>query len=273
MLLPTDYLALGLCVVASALLALGVFNQRRWVRSMSYVLAGAIFALHVFHVRLEYLWVLMIPHPAVIIVKMLLGWGAAIAILLGLSRHVKLPRDRKSLYFIAGLVAFLCGWIFIQQLNTRDVKPQSQWLDDTLIQSTNNTCMAAATCTYLNTLGVELTELDAVKRGLISKYGGSEPQAWRVLKLSLPADTYAVHIARLSREEMQRQGRWYIGAIQYNWILGHGLAFRVEPDGESVVIRDPAAGQYRTSWDEFSRQWWGVGVWAEPRALPVAGAH
>ncbi len=271
MLLP-DYLALALGILLGVLLSLGVLHRLRWVNTVSYTMASVIFAVHVFHARLEFLWAVCIPHPAVVVFKMVAGWCAGIAILLGLAARLPKPSDRRALKLITVLVGLLGAWIFLNQLVDPGVRDETCWFEETMLQTTANTCMAAATCTYLRTIGVSAHERDAVQRGLISRYGGSETHAWRVLKLSLPPEHYRVCIRRLARDEMAGSGHWYVGAIDFAMLMGHGIAFRVEPGGENVTVRDPVLGQRDLSWAQFSKVWWGVGVWAEPiEPEPPAG--
>ncbi len=258
-----DCLALVACVVVSALLIKGTLSRHRWLQVVSFTCAALFFIVHVLHSRLEFLWVYLVPHPAVVVVKMFLGYGAAIAILCGLAPRIKKASDRKLLYVISGLILFLCVWIFASQLRDPGVRPTPLWYQETMIQSTNNSCMAAATCTYLGTLGVDLGEGEAVRLGLIGRYGGSETHAWRVLLLLLAGQDYSVHIERTSRAEMAQSGHWYIGATTLTGLIGHAVVYRIEPDGKSVKVRDPMQGAYTLSWEEFRKKWWGVSVWAK----------
>jgi len=267
--LLSDYFALILSILLGVILGLGVSHRNRWVNAASFTAAAIVFCVHVLHARLEFLWAVLIPHPSVVVAKMLCGWAAGIAILIGLSRHIKRPSDRRALQVISVLVGLLGAWIFANQLIDPGVRKEAVWYEDTLFQTTANTCMAAATCTYLRTIGVNASEGDAVSLGMISRYGGSETHAWRVLKRILPPEEYSVHIRRLTREEMLKSGHWYIGAIDFALLMGHGVAFRVDPGGQSVTVRDPVLGQHTQSWERFRSKWWGVGVWAEPLDQPI----
>ncbi len=269
MLMPSDYLALLGCLALGALLCLGVLSNRKWLNAIAYTVAATIFVIHLPLPGKEYLWVWALPHPAVAVVRIALVWGALIAILVGLARYVRTDRERRALYVICILLVGYGGWVVARQLEDPGARDGDWWYEETLLQSTNATCVAAATCTYLHTLGVDLAETDAVRRGLISTNGGNEIMAWRIMKLSLPAERYRVRIGGLSREELQRSGKWYMTCVIYSAFTGHAVVIRVEPDGKHVTVRDPLNGQYTMPWETFAQRWLGNVVWAEEVGRPA----
>lgn len=261
-LLPSDYVALLGCVLLGLLLSLGVLSKRRWVNAVSYVIAVAVFAVHVGDARLEYLWLWICPHPAAAMLEFAAVWGPLIAILIGLARYIKRIRDRRALYFLTLILAGYGVYLVGRQLIDPGVAATSEWRGEVLMQSTGSTCVAAATCTYLRTLGVDLSERDAVRRGLISHHGGSLVQTWRIMRLSLPAD-WRVRAAPLSREEMAASGHWYVVLVRLNIMVGHAVAIKLSSDGKTVTVRDPNSGEYPMAWERFAESWFGVGAWAE----------
>ena len=261
-LLFSDYVALLGCVLLGLLLSLGVLNKRRWVNAVSYVLAVAVFVLHVGDARLEYMWVWLCPHPAAAMLDFAAVWGPLIAILIGLARYITRDRDRRALYFLTLILAGYGVYLVGRQLIDPGVAATSLWDGDVLIQSTGSTCVAAATCTYLRTIDEDLSEYDAVRRGLISHHGGSLVQTWRIMKLSLPAD-YRVRAAPLSRGQMAQSGHWYVVLVRWNILVGHAVAVKVSADGNTVTVRDPTSGEYPLGWEQFEKVWFGVGAWAE----------
>jgi len=261
-LLPSDYVALGLCVVVGVLLILGVLSRHRWLNALSYTVAVAIYAVHVLDAYLDIVWVRLIPHPAVIMPMLAAVWIPLAAILIGLARYIKRPRDRRAIYLIAVLVSLYSVYAVGRQLVFPPVDHNSQCEMDTLIQSTGTTCVAAASATYLHTLGYEIDETTAAKRGLISaSVGGTDAQAWRILRLTLPAE-YRVRIARADKAQLARNG-WYITSVRWAFAVGHEVAVQLEPDGEYVRVRDPLSGEYLKPWDEFAADWLRVVTWAE----------
>jgi hypothetical protein len=193
-------------------------------------------------------------------------WGPLIAVVLGLTRLVLRPRDRRALYALAVLVGLYGAFAVGRQLIDPQVSARSWWQGEVLMQSKDSTCIAAASCTYLRTLGIELSEAEAAARGLISgRCGGMQVQAWRILRLSLPAD-YEVSISPLSREQLTESGRWHIVSVRWGFATGHAVVVRAEDGGRRVRIRDPLAGEYTKEWDEFEPDWLGVGIWAERKA-------
>ena len=269
-LLISDYVALLACILLGFLLTLGVLSKHKWLNAVCYTLAVLLFVIHVLHARLEFVWVWLVPHPSVAIIKMAAVWGPLIAILIGLAQHVKRFGDRRALYIICALLVGYCFWVVGRQLIDPGANAATCWNDETMMQSTGTTCVAAATCTYLRTLGFEMTEPEAVRLGLISVYGGSETQAWRILKLRLPAKAYRARIAPLTRAALRQSGKWYLTCVLYSAVVGHAIVFRVAPDGDTVTIRDPLSGEYEQSWAEFRKTWLGVAVWAEPLAQQSA---
>ncbi|MBN2082669.1 hypothetical protein JW859_10760 [bacterium] len=262
MLLLSDYVALGLCVLVGVLLVLGVLSRHRWLNAISYITAVAIYAVHVLDAYYDIVWVTLIPHPAVIMPMLAAVWIPLAAILIGLARYIKRPRDRRALYIIAGLVSLYSVYAVGRQLVFPPVNHNSQWEMDTLIQSTGTTCVAAASATYLHTLGYDIDETTAAARGLISaSVGGTDAQAWRILRLTLPAQ-YRIRIARADKAQLA-EGGWFVTSVRWAFAVGHEVAVRLEPGGAYVRVRDPLSGEYLKPWDEFNADWLRVVTWAE----------
>ncbi len=261
-LLISDYVALFLCILLGFLLTLGVLSKHKWLNATCYILATAVFAVHILDSIYDYLWVWLIPHPTVAIVHLLAVWGPIIAILVGLSTHLPRKGDRKALMIIAALVGMYGLYVVGRQLVPPGEAADSLWIDGVLLQSTGTTCIAAASCTYLRQLGVAMDEPEAVRKGVISPNGGTNVNAWRILRLGLAAD-YQVKIGRPSREQMAQSGRWYITAMHLSLLTGHEIVFQVSPDGEEVNIKDPLVGRYTYTWEKFSEDWLKTCVWAE----------
>ena len=172
-----DCLALFIVIAVHVLLILGVQHAKKPVRIASYTLATLVFILHLVDVRLDYLWVWLLPHPAVVVVRSAAVWGPIIAILVGLSKHLPKKRDAQALLVVAILVGIYGGYIVGRQLSRPGESESSTWLEGTLIQSTGSTCIAAACSTYLDKLGFALTETESVNMGLISRHGGTTANA------------------------------------------------------------------------------------------------
>ena len=262
-LLTGDWVALAACVLFSVLLTLGVLSRHKWLNALCYILAIAVFAVHILDSIYDFVWVWLIPHPAVVIPMLAGVWGPLIAILIGLARYIKVRRDRRALYVICALLVGYAAYAVGRQLVDPGTGTETWWRQDTLMQSTNTTCVAAACCTWLRTAGFEVTERAAVSRGLISDNGGTQVQAWRILRLSLPAE-YDVRIAPLTIGEMQRTGRWYVVSVRYSLAEGHCVVARAAGT-DFVVIRDPLIGEYDKPVADFTKDWLGVGLWAERR--------
>jgi hypothetical protein len=263
MLLTSDYIALLACLGLSALLIAGVLSRPRWSQALAYTVAVAIFVVHVLGARLDYVWAWLLPHPSVVVVSLVAVWGPLIAILLGLARHLPKQRDRRALYVIAALVGGYGCYALGRQLFVPPVQPESWWQGEVLMQSTSSTCIAAASATYLRTMGVDIDELQAARLGLISADGGDQLSAWRILRLSLPPD-YVVRIAPLDRAAVEAEPRWLLTGLHYSFNEGHEVLVRPRDDGR-LAVRDPIAGEYDKTWDEFEAQWLGCCVWAAPR--------
>ncbi len=262
MLLTTDWLALAGCLLATVLLCLGVLSRWKWLNALCYTIAAAVFTVHIADSFLDYLWAWLWPHPSTVILMLAAVWGPLIAVLTGLARYIRHDRDRRALYVVAGLVGLYGVYAVGVQLVDPGATPDSFWDGEVLIQSTSTTCVAAACCTYLRTQGIGLDEQRAVRDGLISHNGGSQVQAWRILRRNLPADT-AVRIAPLTLAELQRSGRWYVTSVRYG--PGEGHCIVVKGAGDYLIVRDPLVGEYEKDCAEFATTWLGVGLWAEPR--------
>ena len=270
-LMLSDYIALLGCILLGALLTLGTLSRHRGLNALAYFAAALVFAVHILDSFYDYLWVWLIPHPAVVMPMLAAVWGALIAVLAGLARYIKVQRDRRALYVICALLVVYGIYSVGCQLVDPGTAKQSQWNDDVLIQSTVTTCIAAACCTYLRVHGVDLEEHEAVARGLISHNGGTQTQAWRILRLSLPTQ-YDVRISPLTLERMRRSGRWFVASVGYNLATGHAVVVKVI--GDYVLIRDPLIGEYDLPVEEFEQMWLGVGIWAEETGRgTTAGKH
>lgn len=269
MLLPADYLALAGCVMLGVVLSLSTLSDQPRLYVPAYIVAVLIFTVHVLDSLFDFIWVWLVPHPATVMLMLAAVWGPLIAVVLGLTRLIERPRERRALYVLAVLVGLYGAFAVGRQLVDPHVSPRSWWQGAVLMQSTDSTCIAAASCTYLRTLGIELSEGEAVRRGLISgNSGGTQVQAWRILRLSLPPD-YEVSIAPLSREQLAADGRWQIVSVRYGFAVGHAVVVRVEDGGRTVRVRDPLEGEYLRCWDEFEPDWLGVGIWAERAATRI----
>ncbi|GEM_PF-2286026 len=266
MLLPADYVALAGCVLLGIVLSLSTLSDQPRLYVPAYALAAVVFVVHVLDSLFDFIWVWLVPHPAAAVLMLAAVWGPLIAVVLGLTRRLERTRDRRALYVLTVLVGLYGVFLVGRQLVDPQVSPRSWWEGEVLMQSTDSTCIAAASCTYLRTLGVELSEAEAVARGLISgNSGGTQVQAWRILRLSLPPE-YEVSIAPLSRAQLTESGRWHIVSVRWAFAVGHAVVVRVEDGGRRVRVRDPLAGEYTKSWDEFAADWLGVGIWAEREA-------
>jgi len=263
MLQSTDYLALAACLLLSGLLCAGVLSGRRWANALAYSCAAAVFAVHVLGARLDYIWPWLWPHPSVLILSLAAVWGPLVAVLLGLARYLPRAGDRRALHVIALLVGAFGVYSAVRPLFPAPVNGRSYWQGEVLIQSTASTCIAAASATYLRTLGLEIDEAAAASAGLISSEGGDQLSAWRILRLKL-GPQYRVRIAPLSRAQAAAQQGWLLTAARYDFALGHELVIRPLPTGD-LLIRDPVDGEYIQSWAEFEPRWLKVCVWAEKR--------
>jgi len=257
-----DYVALAVVILVDIYLILGVKHKQRRVRILAYTVATLVFILHLADIRLYFLWVWLLPHPSVVVVRSAAVWGPIIAILIGLSQHLPNKRDVRALKFIAVLVGLYGAYIVLRQLIPPGEIKDATWLEGTLIQSTGSTCIAAACSTYLDKLGYSLSEEEAVKLGLISTYGGTTTNAWRILRMALPAE-YDVHIAQISKADAIRTGQWYVAATKLDIMTGHEVVFRSDRDTRQVLVLNPLGGEYTYSWDEFEDEWIGSVVWAE----------
>jgi len=266
MLLPTDYIALFGLAGFTVLLCLAVTDKRRWLNAIGYCVAIAVFTLHILDSFLDYLWAWVWPHPSVVVMMLAAVWGPLIAILVGLSRYIRQPRDRRALRLICVIVGIIAVYSIGYQLIDPGASEANTWDGDTLLQSTSSTCVAAACCTYLRTEGVGLTERAAIRSGLINNDGGTQVQAWRILRQNLGPE-YIVRISPLPLQEMAATGQWYVVSTRLGALTGHCVCVRGAEDeyGPHIIVRDPLVGEYEKSLEEFGRAWYGVAVWGERR--------
>ena len=260
MLLPGDYLAIAASLLFGLILALLVLSKSRVLIAIGYTLAAFTWAVYVLDARMDCLWVWLLPHPASTILHLVVVWPALVAVLLGLIRHIKRPGDRRALYVLSGILILYGAYVLGRQLFDPDIAPESYWEGEVLLQTSASTCIAAASATYLRTLGVTLDERTTSRRGLISGDGGTLTQAWRILRLSLPQGT-ALHIARLGRAGLS-DGKWRVVSLSIAPFTGHAVVARIERSG-AVELRDPLEGVRSLSWDEFAKSYQGTAVWAE----------
>ncbi len=262
--LSSDYLFLLLIILASVGLYLGMKSKRRWLSISCYAIATLVFIMYIVDMKtawLDFAWVWLVPHPSVIILQIAAVWGVCIAVLLSLAGYLPERRNRRAVYLIAILTA---GWGVYQVWKQLEVPPVSQstwWYGEVLMQSTGSTCIAAATCTYLRTRDIAMEEQEAVKLGLISTDGGAMTNAWRILKLKLPAAE--VHLSPLSLEELAASGRWYVTSVRYSMLEGHAIVVKASPDGRTIHVRDPLQGESEITREQFAERWLHDCVWIE----------
>jgi len=266
MLLPSDYLALAVCVLLGVALTLGVRSRRRWLAAICYVLCALIFAAFVIDRKspwIDYLWLSVWPFPSAVMLQLAIVWGPLIAVLLGLAPYIEKRRDRVAVDVIAVLVA--CYGVYNVVLQLVPPPADLTYTEGTVtIQSSSTTCIAAACSTYLRTLGYELSEHKAVQLGVIGPEGGSMTNAWRILRLALPR-RYVVHVRRISRQEMAASQSWYVVAMKLGFTDGHAVCVQVSSDGNTVFVRDSLDGEYNQPWKEFAKSWMGSAAWAKKR--------
>lgn len=260
MLLPGDYAAIAACLLFGLILALLVLSKSRLLCVLGYTLAALTWAVYVMDAWKDCLWVWLCPHPSSTVLHLVAVWPALIAVLLGLIRHIKRSGDRRALYVLSGILVLYGAYVLGRQLVAPDIAAETYWEGDVMLQTSGSTCVAAASATYLRTLGITLDERSASGRGLISGDGGTMTQAWRILRLSLPSGT-TVRIARLGKAGFA-DGKWRVTSIRIGLFTGHAVAARMQQDG-TLELRDPLEGVHSLSWDEFVKTYQGTAVWAE----------
>ena len=209
----------------------------------------------------DHLWVWILPHPAAVICQVAAVWGPLVAVLIGLARHLTEWRNRRAVYIIAVLVGLWGVYTVARQLVNPGASADSRWQGEVMIQSTESTCIAAASCTYLRTLGVLLSEKEAAQLGLINDQGGTMSNAWRILALAMPEAR--VRLGRLDRERVAGHGGWLLSSIQVSTFIGHAVVIRDNGDGETLTVRDPLEGEYVGEWEDFSDGWLSYCAWVE----------
>lgn len=260
----SDYLFLALIVLASTGLFFGMRSKRRWLSIPCYTIAALAYIFYLVDMKtawLDFIWIWLVPHPSAIMLQIAAVWGVCIAVLLSLAGYLPEKRNRRAIMVIALLTA---GWGVYQvakQLSVPQVSQNTWWVGDVLMQSTSSTCIAASACTYLRTQGITMDEQEAVELGLISTDGGTMSNAWRILKLKLPAEH--VRLAPLSLEELTASGRWYVTSVRFSLAEGHAIVVRASEDGRTVYIRDPLKGEFVMSREEFAGRWLHDCVWID----------
>ena len=195
MLLFGDYLAITVSVLFGLLITALVLARPRWCQAAGYLLGLMLLCLHLLDALLDYLWVWLVPDPASTVLMLVAVWPALIAVLLGLIRHLPRRQDRRALLLLICVLGAYGVYALGSQLTDPHTSSDSWWNGEVLMQSTGSTCIAAAAATYLRMAGIECSEGEAAKRGLISGSGGTLTQAWRILRLSLPPSNPHAHRA------------------------------------------------------------------------------
>jgi hypothetical protein len=261
--LPTDYSAVFACVGLGALLVIGALNRRVWLKAAAFILSIGLIVFHIFAWHVQYLWLWVFPHPSVVMISDTLVVGPIAAVIIGLGQYVPKLADRRMLVLFALVAIIYCGTLarhFIPPVR----HDSSNWSGNTLLQSSDSTCIAAAGATYLRTLGVAATEGECVHRGLISRDGGSDLNAWRMLRLSLPKE-YGIRAAPVTVDEITRDEHWFMVPIELTVGDAHEVVIKAAPDGSQADARDPMVGAIREEWDTIEKAWFRRAVWAEKR--------
>jgi hypothetical protein len=270
--LPSDYIALASCLVTLLLLTLGVIQRGKRIRLVAAGLAAAIVLFHLVAWRLPFLWIWIIPHSSVVIISYVLVWCAIIPLMVALSLLAQRRNDRQGLLIVCFLFLVYAGYLVSRQLIPPEIRPYSIWHGRVMMQSNPNTCVAAAASSLLKLYGVELTECDAVDRGHITDEGGNDMNAWRILRLSLPAE-YHVVAGPLSRDDMRISGNWYLLSVDLTGLAKHEIVAQVAPDGKMARILDPIDGEYSIHWEVLADRWHHRGVWVEELPPPEAASN